>query len=205
GKDSSTGQASLKFAHQPDQMCLQCHTAYATKIEAHTRHPAQSEGSRCVSCHMPRIMRSLLFKARTHEIDNIPDVEMTERFGQEESPNACLICHRDKDASGSVFVGGRIRRTKKPFHGAAQPQPNMKETTDEHRSCSSVLLIRTPLQAAKDFPAAGSWERTHPACRGVGHPGHAGSVRSQGRNLRVSAVRFFLVAAELLRVHLWFL
>jgi len=97
GKDSSTGQASLKFAHQPDQMCLQCHTAYATKIEAHTRHPAQSEGSRCVSCHMPRIMHSLLFKARTHEIDNVPDTEMTERFGQEESPNACLICHRDKD------------------------------------------------------------------------------------------------------------
>jgi len=103
GENSSTGQAALKFANQPDQMCLQCHKAYATRIEAHTRHPVQSEGSRCVSCHMPRIMQSLLFKARTHEIDNIPDVEMTERFGQEESPNACLICHRDKDAQWLRF------------------------------------------------------------------------------------------------------
>jgi len=29
-------------------------------------------------------MHSLLFKARTHEIDDIPDVEMTARFGKEE-------------------------------------------------------------------------------------------------------------------------
>src|SRR5439155_24732588 len=46
----------------------------------------------------------------------------------------------------------------------------------------------------------------HASCvQGVGHPRHAGSVRSQGRNLRVlcvSAVRFLLVAAELLRVYL---
>src|SRR6266508_172547 len=57
----------------------------------------------------------------------------------------------------------------------------------------------------EDTKTRSSWERTHPACRGVRHPGHAGSVRSQGRNLRVLcvfAVRFFLVAAELLRVHL---
>jgi hypothetical protein len=33
----------------------------------------------------------------THQIDDIPDAEMTARFGQKESPNACLVCHTDKD------------------------------------------------------------------------------------------------------------
>jgi hypothetical protein len=47
---------------------------------------------------MPRIMDALLFRARTHQIDDIPDAEMTRRFGQEESPNACLLCHEEKSA-----------------------------------------------------------------------------------------------------------
>jgi hypothetical protein len=47
---------------------------------------------------MPRIMDALLFRARTHQIDDVPNAAMTERFGQEESPNACLLCHRQKNA-----------------------------------------------------------------------------------------------------------
>jgi hypothetical protein len=47
---------------------------------------------------MPRIMNSLMFKARTHRIDDIPDAGMTARFCPDESPNACLLCHADKDA-----------------------------------------------------------------------------------------------------------
>jgi predicted CXXCH cytochrome family protein len=95
--DAAQNRNSLKFFGQPDQMCLQCHGGFAGKIEAHTHHPAESEASRCVSCHMPRIANALLFKARSHEFDSIPDSEMTARFGQADSPNACLLCHQDKD------------------------------------------------------------------------------------------------------------
>ena len=35
----------------------------------------------------------------THQLDDIPKAEMTERFGQKDSPNACLICHTDKDVA----------------------------------------------------------------------------------------------------------
>ena len=67
-------------------------------LERHTHHPVASEGSRCVSCHMPRTMDALLFEARTHRIDEIPEADMTARFGVEQSPNACLLCHLEKDA-----------------------------------------------------------------------------------------------------------
>ncbi len=96
--DSSSNTTSLKFPDKPDQMCLQCHSKFAADVSAHTHHPASAEASRCVTCHMPRIMNSVLFKARTHQIDDIPNAEMTERFGAEESPNACLLCHSEKDA-----------------------------------------------------------------------------------------------------------
>jgi len=94
--DASTNKTSLKFANQADQMCLQCHTKLMGEIQVHTRHPAQSEASRCVSCHMPRIMNALLFRARSHQIDDIPDAETTLRFGQADSPAGCLLCHKDK-------------------------------------------------------------------------------------------------------------
>jgi predicted CXXCH cytochrome family protein len=106
GADASTNPTSLKFAADPDQMCLQCHSKFTPNPSAHTHHAAFSEGSRCVACHMPRIMNSVLFKARTHQIDDIPGAEMTERFGQAESPNACLLCHADKDAQ---WAGVRLR------------------------------------------------------------------------------------------------
>ena len=86
-------ERGLKFPDDSDQMCLQCHQSYARKLEAHTRHKTASQGSRCVACHMPKTLRSVLFKTRTHRIDEIPNADMTARFGQEQSPNACLICH----------------------------------------------------------------------------------------------------------------
>ena len=77
-------------------MCVQCHTGFKDAPERHTRHAEGSEASRCVSCHMPRIAEALIFKARSHQIDEIPDAAMTARFGADDSPNACLSCHRDK-------------------------------------------------------------------------------------------------------------
>jgi predicted CXXCH cytochrome family protein len=88
---------SLKFKDDPDEMCLHCHSQYRGHTADHTHHALDSEASRCVSCHMPRIVNALLFQARSHEI-GIPRADLTERFGQAESPNACLICHADKGA-----------------------------------------------------------------------------------------------------------
>ena len=96
--DAANNPVSLKYRDRPDQMCTQCHPKIAAMVEKHTHHRASSEGSRCVSCHMPRIMNSVLFQARTHQIDDIPKPDMTTRFGQQESPNSCMICHREKDA-----------------------------------------------------------------------------------------------------------
>ncbi len=95
--DFQRNLTSLKFRDDSDQMCLQCHNEYRDRIAQHTHHAANSEASRCVACHMPRIVNALLFKARSHQIE-IPTADLTERFGQAESPNACLLCHSDHDA-----------------------------------------------------------------------------------------------------------
>ncbi len=98
--DESANPTALKFPDDPNPMCTGCHTQFQdkSKIATHTHHPSGSEASQCVSCHMPRIMEALLFRARTHQIDDIPNPDMTQRFGQSESPNACLLCHAEKNA-----------------------------------------------------------------------------------------------------------
>jgi predicted CXXCH cytochrome family protein len=96
--DAASNPTSVKFGADSDRMCLGCHTKFQAQPQAHTHHSAASEASRCVSCHMPRIMNALLFQARSHQIDDIPDAAMAARFGAKESPNACLLCHKDRDA-----------------------------------------------------------------------------------------------------------
>jgi predicted CXXCH cytochrome family protein len=100
GHDADSNLTSVKFRDQPDLMCTGCHSQFqnSAALAAHTHHLIESEASRCVSCHMPRIMDAVLFRARTHQIDDIPNADMTQRFGQDKSPNACLSCHSEKSA-----------------------------------------------------------------------------------------------------------
>lgn len=69
------------------------------KLSDELRRPLNSEGSECASCHMPRIMSALMSRARTHRTDDIPNARMTEQFGPQQSPNACLLCHGDKNVA----------------------------------------------------------------------------------------------------------
>ncbi len=104
-RDPASNPKSLKFAIDDDGMCLQCHAAQYAGAR-HVRHDPGGAGARCVSCHMPKIMNSLMFQARTHQIDDKPDAAMTARFGSTESPNACLMCHAGKD---SAWLSAQLR------------------------------------------------------------------------------------------------
>lgn len=83
-----------------DVLCTQCHKEYLDpKVAfAHTRHPLQSNASRCIECHMLPITGKnvkLLQNAvvRDHQI-NSPIPENTVKHA---IPNACNnACHEDK-------------------------------------------------------------------------------------------------------------
>ncbi len=62
------------------------------ELSRHSFHPADSEGSRCVSCHMSDVNWRLLMRRRDHTFQS-PVPETTAAFGV---PNACTTCHDDK-------------------------------------------------------------------------------------------------------------
>ena len=105
--------ASLKVdihnGRDGDQLCTQCHDrpqasgprSQASAVQAsftgeglrlHTFHAPQSEGSRCVNCHMSDVNWRLLIRKRDHTMQ-APVPETTTAYG---IPNACTTCHDDK-------------------------------------------------------------------------------------------------------------
>jgi hypothetical protein len=84
--------AQLKPKMDSDEACLQCHRTMATNIPAHTHHSADSSGSRCYNCHMPRTTFGLLRAIRSHQVSS-PLVKETVDYGR---PNACNLCHLDQ-------------------------------------------------------------------------------------------------------------
>jgi len=79
-------------------LCASCHRNIVTQLTAHTRHRADSAGSSCVECHMPKTVISIKATMRDHTM-SVPAPENTVAFG---IPNACTECHRDKKASWAV-------------------------------------------------------------------------------------------------------
>jgi tetratricopeptide (TPR) repeat protein len=82
-----------------DGQCTSCHPSKGIDVEAHTRHPADTEASRCVSCHMPYLQHPELGDAipfaRSDHTIALPRPVFDEDVGLE---SACAKCHQDRSA-----------------------------------------------------------------------------------------------------------
>jgi hypothetical protein len=101
---------------ESDEACLQCHDGFRADIEAHTRHPSHSSGSRCYNCHMPYTSYGLLKAIRSHTIRS-PDVGASVSVRR---PNACNQCHLDQTVAWAA-------RTLHDWYGAAEPKLSVFE------------------------------------------------------------------------------
>lgn len=96
--------AQLKLPQEDNSLCLRCHAdgtavngtpaPIVTKVPAGLC-PEGSTGGRCVECHMPASPYMARDMRRDHSF-NIPDPELSRELGL---PNACTMCHQDKDAA----------------------------------------------------------------------------------------------------------
>lgn len=91
---SDPGQ-QLKPGFDGDAACTQCHPSVSDNIPAHTHHAADSAGSRCMNCHMPRTSYGLLKASRSHTVTS-PSVAKEVESGR---PSACSLCHMDKPSA----------------------------------------------------------------------------------------------------------
>ncbi len=90
---TSSGRYRFKNVENPNAACLPCHAERVENATVHTHHEIDSTGNRCVACHMP--MTRFARMDRSDHSMRPPTPAATLRF---KSPNACNICHEDKDA-----------------------------------------------------------------------------------------------------------
>ncbi len=85
-------------------LCMKCHSfgsligPHQKNIESHTKHKANSKGSSCVECHMPKVGKHTgksPITVRTHIFGFVTPNE-TMKYNMPKETNACYSCHKDK-------------------------------------------------------------------------------------------------------------
>jgi predicted CXXCH cytochrome family protein len=86
----------LKAEVQDNELCLPCHARFREKKQliAHTHHDPDKEGSRCINCHMPKVISHEQPLQLRHHGFSKPNPLKTVVWG---APNACNLCHTDKE------------------------------------------------------------------------------------------------------------
>jgi tetratricopeptide (TPR) repeat protein len=89
-------------AGDPNAACLPCHEERVRNASDHSHHRADSTGNRCISCHMP-VTEYAHMRRSDHSL-RAPTPAATLAYG---SPNACNLCHQDRDAN---WADTQVRR-----------------------------------------------------------------------------------------------
>ncbi|WP_434567839.1 tetratricopeptide repeat protein [Vibrio chagasii] len=82
--------AELKIAEEA--VCSQCHIASEYTPEKHTFHEANTEASKCTTCHMPETTYMEVDPRRDHSW-HVPRPDISQHI---KTPNVCTSCHEDK-------------------------------------------------------------------------------------------------------------
>jgi len=104
-----------------NKLCMKCHTfgsligPHQSSLEKHTKHKAESKGSLCVECHMPKTGRHTgksPLTVRTHMFGfTTPDE--TIKYNMPNETNACFACHQKNNVNGKAREGARGYRDMK--------------------------------------------------------------------------------------------
>ena len=130
-----------------DGQCLDCHASKADDPTRHTKHPIESEGSRCVNCHMPYLQHpevgAAVRYARSDHTIAIPRPAFDDALG---ITNACSLCHQE------VPIDTLASQTER-WYGSIKP----------HRPIVSALFELTDnLEAPPNLSALLDSEANHP-------------------------------------------
>ncbi len=134
---------SLKRKSEGDKVCYQCHKEKKYTAASHHKHEEGSTGSSCIGCHMPARTYMGVDSRNDHSF-RIPRPDISVEM--KEIPNACNLCHTDKDASWSTDAMkkwyGKIPVGKQNFaHSLQALRNNDKEAPKE---LYSVLMNNQP-------------------------------------------------------------
>ena len=84
---------SLELKFKGNQLCTQCHLPESYNTPTHHFHKDNSEGTKCINCHMTGKYYMGNDFRRDHSF-RVPRPDLSLKY---DTPNACTQCHNDKD------------------------------------------------------------------------------------------------------------
>lgn len=101
---TSSGRYRFKDEAKANEACLPCHAERVAKASEHIHHPVDKPGvpGKCATCHMPMTAFARMNRSDHSMLPPAPAASI--QFG---SPNACNLCHKDKDAA---WADRRVRQ-----------------------------------------------------------------------------------------------
>jgi tetratricopeptide (TPR) repeat protein len=101
-----TSSGRFRFADdKKNDACMPCHAAKVEDASGHSHHSKGSAGSQCISCHMPKTEFARMRRSDHSMLPPTPATTIAYK-----SPNACNVCHTEKDA---VWADKWVRQWRK--------------------------------------------------------------------------------------------
>ena len=126
-----------------DAPCARCHQKIAGEVVEHSGHNAGSDGARCVSCHMPKMVYGVMEIHRSHRIEK-PDPAAAVSFDR---PDACSACHLDWS---SAQIIAKMSKSADPGPGL----PRHLELLFGGDPIARAVAANQPRSVAKDLSEA---------------------------------------------------
>jgi len=124
-----------------DGQCTSCHASKATNVERHTFHPEGSEGSLCVSCHMPYLQQPevgpQVAYARSDHTIPVPRPAYDASLGVE---SACIQCHTDRSPDALAAQTAEWWGTLKPHRPLIQALSDAATEGSDGAAANLALL-----------------------------------------------------------------
>jgi tetratricopeptide (TPR) repeat protein len=140
-----------------DRQCTSCHASKRDDVERHTKHPAGSKGSTCVSCHMPyeqqhELGRAIAYGRSDHTIA-IPRPALDSSLGL---VGACQRCHGDQSVARLAQQAATWWGTIKP-HERAVAGVLAARGIDDMAAASPLLLQPRSRHAMAQVAGLAEW------------------------------------------------
>jgi tetratricopeptide (TPR) repeat protein len=134
---------TLHRKREGDKVCYQCHERHRYESTAHHHHQTGSEGASCIACHMPARTYMGVDSRNDHSF-RLPRPDLS--VAMPEIPNACNLCHKERNATWATEAMKRWYGTIPVGHQQfAHPMHSLRENlADALRGLYDVLASDAP-------------------------------------------------------------
>jgi predicted CXXCH cytochrome family protein len=133
---------SLGLRREGNALCSGCHDQTAYDVKAHHGHTEGTDGTSCVSCHMPERIYMQVDGRRDHSFP-IPRPDRSANLGV---PNACENCHPDRASEWATaqIDSWREAGTTRPTHWSDHLVSGAEARSDSRRWLEIALEVDNP-------------------------------------------------------------